>query len=142
MHHRISIASQANRADLEYIKAQTAKVGPDARLKLRGAAGETNWMTLTPTQMLAVEEALKPDTQAVAFDPITVSITANTQGEALLLWCVLAQGTQAIMDVANKHLTPEQLAELRTTMERKYGNTYPVWDELDDLLKAEGIITT
>ena len=80
--------------------------------------------------------------KAAAFNPITVSITANTPGEALLLWCVLAQGTQAVMDVAEQHLTAEQKAAILDTMLRKYGGTYPVWDELDDLLKAEGIITT
>jgi hypothetical protein len=75
-----------------------------------------------------------------AFNPITVSITANTPGEALLLWCVLGMGREAIMDLANKHLTLEQLVELRTTMDRKYGGTYPIWDTLDDVLKVEGVI--
>ena len=140
MQYRITVTSPANRTDLEYIKAQTAQVGPDVRLKLRGTSGETNWMSLTPAQMLAVEEALKPGVEPVAFNPITVSIIANTPGEALLLWCVLATGREAIMGLANKHLTPEQVAELRNTMDSKYGGTYPIWDTLDDVLRAEGII--
>ena len=74
------------------------------------------------------------------FNPITVSITANTPGEALLLWCYLSMGREAIMDLANRNLRPEQLVELRTTMDRKYGGTYPIWDTLDEMLRAEGII--
>lgn len=135
MHYTVTRANPTEVADLEYIKAQTAQVGPDARLKLRGNCGETNWMSLTPAQMLAVQEALKP----AAFNPITVSITANTLGEALVLWCYLSIGREAIMDLANKHLRPEYVAELRNTMDRKYGSMYPIWDTLDDMLRADGI---
>jgi len=137
MHHRIT---QADPADLDYVRAQTAKVGADAKLKLRGAAGETNWLSLTPGQMLAVEEALKPDATPPAFKPITVSITCNTPTEAMILWCALGQGRQPILDLAEKYFTEQQVADMQVTMTRKYGGTYPVWDELDTLLKAEGII--
>ena len=136
MHYTVTRANPTELADLQYLEAQTAKVGPDPRVKIRGEDGETNWMNLTPAQMLAVQEALKP----AGFNPITVSIIANTPGEALLLWCVLATGREAIMGLANKHLTPEQVAELGTTMDRKYGGTYPIWDTLNDMLRAEGII--
>ena len=135
MHYTVTRANPTELADLQYFEAQTAKVGPDPRVKIRGEDGETNWMNLTPAQMLAVQEALKPP----AFNPIKVSITANTLGEAMMLWCYLGMGREAIMDLANKHLTPEQVVELRTTMDRKYGSTYPVWDTLDDLLRADGI---
>lgn len=141
MHYTVTRPNPTELADLEYIKGQIAQVGPDARLKLRGADGETKWLNLTPAQVLAVEEALKPGAEPVPFNPITVSITANTRGEALLLWCILGHTTQANMELANKYLRPELLPELRTTMERKYGGTYPIWDTLDSLLrKTEEII--
>jgi hypothetical protein len=140
MHYTVTRPNPTELADLKYLEAQTAKVGPDPRLKIRGDDGETNWMNLTPTQMLAVQEALKLGADPVAFNPITVSITANTLGEALVLWCSLGMGREAIMDLANKHLTPEQVVELRNTLERKYGGTYPIWDTLDDMLRADGII--
>lgn len=130
MHYTVSRAYPTTQADLKYLEAQAAKVGPDPRLKIRGDDGET------------IQEALKLGSDPLAFNPITVSITANTLGEALLLWCSLGISRQPIMDLANKHLTPEQVAELRDTMERKYGGTYPIWDTLDDLLRADGIITT
>ena len=136
MHYTVTRANPTEVADLQYIHTQLTQVGTDANLKIRGADGETKWMRLTPAQVLAIQEALKPG----AFNPITVSITANTLGEALLLWCSLGVGREAIMDLANKHLRPEYVAELRATMERKYGGTYPIWDTLDDLLRAEGII--
>lgn len=136
MHYTVTRANPTELADLQYLEAQTAKVGPDPRVKIRGEDGETKWMNLTPAQMLAVQEALKP----AAFNPIKVSITANTLGEALMLWCYLGMGRDAIMDMAIIHLTSEQLVELRTTMDRKYGGTYPIWDTLNDMLRAEGII--
>lgn len=136
MHYTVTRANPTELADLQYLEAQTAKVGPDPRVKIRGEDGETNWMNLTPAQMLAVQEALKP----AGFNPIKVSITANTLGEALMLWCYLGMGRDAIMDRAVVGLTSEQLVELRTTMDRKYGGTYPIWDTLNDMLRAEGII--
>ena len=136
MHYTLTRANPTEVADLQYIHSQLTQVGTDASFKVRGADGETKWMCLTPAQVLAVQEALKPG----AFNPITVSITANTVGEALVLWCCLSIGREAIMDLANKHLRPEYVAELRTTMERKYGGTYPIWDTLDEMLRAEGII--
>ncbi len=136
MHYTVTRANPTELADLQYLEAQTAKVGPDPRVKIRGEDGETKWMNLTPAQMLAVQEALKP----AGFNPIKVSITANTLGEALMLWCYLGMGRDAIMDMAIIHLTSEQLVELRTTMDRKYGGTYPIWDTLNDMLRAEGII--
>ena len=137
MHYTVTRANPTELTDLQYIHSQLTQVGKDASLKMRGAEGETKWMYLTPAQVLAVREALKP---TKPFNPITVSITANTLGEALVLWCCLSIGREAIMDLANKHLRPEYVAELRTTMDSKYGGTYPIWDTLDDMLRADGII--
>ena len=136
MHYTVTRANPTEVADLQYIDTQLTQVGTDASLKMRGADGETKWMCLTPAQVLTIQEALKP----AAFNPITVSMTANTLGEALLIWCTLGISYGAIMDLAEKHLPPEYVAELRTTLERKYGGTYPIWDTLDDMLRADGII--
>jgi len=140
MHHKITLTSPANRADLDYIKAQCAQVGPDARLKLRGACGETNWMSLTEAQTLAIEEALKPDTPPPSFNPITVSITCHSEGDALLLWLSLGREDVMTMNLAERHLTPEQQALVRIVLQRRYGGLFNVWNQLDETLKAEGII--
>ena len=55
MHYTVTRANPTELADLQYLEAQTAKVGPDPRVKIRGEDGETNWMNLTPAQMLAVQ---------------------------------------------------------------------------------------
>jgi hypothetical protein len=140
MHHKITLTSPPNRADLDYIKAQCAQVGPDARIKLRGACGETNWMSLTEAQTLAVEEALKPDATPPAFNPITVSITCHSEGDALLLWLALGHSNATTMALAERHLTPEQQELVRTALQRRYGGLFNCWDALDNTMKLEKII--
>lgn len=122
-------------ADMDYIKSQTRNLGPDVRIKLRGATNESNWLSLTPAQALGVEQALLPDVEPADFSPITLSVTCNTVAEALLLWCALG----------NHHgvsqLTGEQQAGIRKLLEGRYTGLYPVWNALDEALRAAGIIT-
>jgi hypothetical protein len=127
-------------ADLNYIKSQTRSLGPDVRIKLRGATDESNWLSLTPVQAQAVEQALLPDVEPGDFNPITLSVTCNTQAEVLLLWCALGNHHGINMMLANR-LTGEQQAEIRKLLEGRYTGLYPVWNALDETLRAAGIIT-
>jgi len=128
-------------ADLTYIRMQIANLGPDVRIKLRGASDESNWLSLTPAQTQAVEQALLPGVEPADFDPITLSVTCNTPAEALLLWCALGnhRGVTAMME--GDYLTPEQQVGIRKLLEARYRGLYPVWNTLDDALRAAGIIT-
>jgi hypothetical protein len=128
-------------ADMDYIKSQTRNLGPDVRIKLRGVNDESKWLSITPAQTLAVEQALLPDVEPADFNPITLSITCNTSAEALLLWCALGNN-QGHVKMVNEYLTPEQQAEIRKLMQSRYtGGLYPVWNAMDEALRAAGIIT-
>lgn len=133
-------ASTTRPADLDYIKSQTQNLGPDVRIKLRGATNESNWLSLTPAQTLAVEQALVPDVEPADFNPITLSVTCNTVAEALLLWCALGNHRGFSTMLANQ-LTGEQQAGIRKLLEGRYTGLYPVWNALDEALRAAGIIT-
>ncbi len=127
-------------ADLDYIKSQTRNLGPDVRIKLRGATNESNWLSLTPAQALGVEQALLPDVEPADFSPITLSVTCNTVAEALLLWCALGNHHD-LAKLMDEHLTGEQQAGIRKLLEGRYAGLYPVWNALDEALRAAGIIT-
>ena len=61
--------------------------------------------------------------------------------EALLLWCALGnhRGVTAMME--GDYLTPEQQVGIRKLLEARYRGLYPVWNTLDEALRAAGIIT-
>jgi len=129
-------------ADLTYIRTQIASLGPDVRIKLRGASDESKWLSLTPEQTQAVEQALLPGAEPADFNPITLSVTCNTPAEALLLWCALGNHRGVAMMMEPDYLTPEQQAGVRKLTEARYRGLYPVWNTLDEALRAAGIITS
>lgn len=89
---------------------------------------------------MGVEQALLPDVEPADFSPITLSVTCNTVAEALLLWCALGNHRGFSTMLANQ-LTGEQQAGIRKLLEGRYTGLYPVWNALDEALRAAGIIT-
>jgi len=73
--------------------------------------------------------------------PIEITITFATPEHALVLWAALLQRTSEIQELADKNLSPENAKRVSEMLDLGISEgTYPLWNALDDLLKARGVI--
>jgi hypothetical protein len=75
------------------------------------------------------------------FAPIKITIELNTEADALLFWGKLAASDHAALEVLRKYGGAGAEGKAKPLLDAGIaGGTYPLWNELDDLLKTRGII--
>jgi len=75
------------------------------------------------------------------FTPLTVTINLQTEAEAILFWTTLAGATKPkLCATAERNLSSENHVKLAIALNTG-ASLYHVWDELDDLLRATGVIS-
>lgn len=75
------------------------------------------------------------------FKPFTLKIDCITEGLAIQLWASLVSGTSLQREEVERHCGPAALAKFdEHTAKGLSEGTYPIWDQLDDMLVAQGVI--
>jgi hypothetical protein len=75
------------------------------------------------------------------FAPIKITIELNTEAEALLFWGKLGASDHTALDMLRKYAGYGAESMAKPLLDAGLaGGTYPLWNELDDLLKARGVL--
>lgn len=69
--------------------------------------------------------------------PISVTLTCENEADALRLWAILSLSWEDVRTIIKSHANTEAYLKYTTGMP---GTLYPLWNELDDLLLARGIL--
>jgi hypothetical protein len=75
------------------------------------------------------------------FTPIKITIKLNTEAEALLFWAKLGASDRTALDLLRKYAGDGAESMAKPLLDAGIAaGTYPLWNELDDLLKARGVL--
>ena len=76
------------------------------------------------------------------FKPFTLKIDCCTEGLAIQLWASLGCGEAVQRAEIERHAGPAALAKFDAHVALGLSEgLYPIWDALDDMLVAQGVIT-
>ncbi len=93
---------------------------------------------------MTINESYPEHTAALntpGFRPFTLTIDCATEGMAIRLWAALGCGEYVQRAEIECHAGPAALAKFDDHLELGLSEgLYPIWDSLDDMLLAQGVI--